>query len=303
MSAKDVTKGTIKLFYNKLRDQRGLSVTTIDGLHTVIRQVFAYAVDERYILANPAEGAITELKRESPKRQAHPALTKAEQDRFLNYIESAPQYRHWLNIFKVFIGTGMRVSELTGLRWKDVSFEEKTISVNHGLAYYKDEETGKMSYQVGKPKTKASRRKIVVIDDVLDALKAEKAYQQEMGIVCQDTVKGNASADETFYTDFIFLNKDGHVFNQNTLNKAIRRISRDANAEATDDESLSMLPKFSCHCFRSTFITRSAEVLMPIQVIMRQVGHDDIDTTMKIYTTVNPDWQQRELAALQGMFK
>lgn len=302
MDVKAVTKGTIKNFYNHLRDQKGLAVTTIDGLHTVLRQVFQYAVDERYILTNPADGAITEIKRQSPKKQAHPALTKAEQDRFLSFIEDHPLYSHWFPVFKVMIGTGMRVAEITGLRWKDLDLEAGTITIDHGLTFYKDMETGRMKYRVGKPKTKASTRTVVMLAGVKEAFLLQKEWQEKTGIECRMSIEGTDSAPEATYTDFIFCNRFGEVQHQGTLNKAIKRIIRDANVEAMDNPKLTVLPPFSCHCLRSTYITRAAEMYVPVEVTMQQVGHDDKETTLRVYTTVHPDWRQRELKKMDKMF-
>ncbi len=49
----------------------------------------------------------------------------------------------------------------------------------------------------------------------------EREYQQEAGLECKATIDG--------YTDFIFLNKDGLVYNQSSLNRAIKRTIRDCN--------------------------------------------------------------------------
>lgn len=300
---KTVTKGTVKNFYNHLKDQKGLAVTTIDGLHTVLRQVFQFAVDERYILTNPADGAITEIKRQAPKKQAHPALSKAEQDRFLSFIEHHPLYSHWFPIFKTMIGTGMRVAEVTGLRWKDIDLEAGTITIDHGLTFYKDMDTGKMKYRVGKPKTKASNRTVVMLGGVKEAFRLQRKMQEEAGIECRVSIEGTADAPEPTYTDFVFCNRFGEVQHQGTLNKAIKRIVRDANVEAMDNPELTILPPFSCHCMRSTYITRAAEMYVPVEVTMQQVGHDDKETTMRVYTTVHPDWRQRELKKMDKMFE
>lgn len=47
------------------------------------------------------------------------------------------QYYHWLPIFTVMLGTGMRVGEITGLRWNDIDLKSGIIDVNHTLVYYK----------------------------------------------------------------------------------------------------------------------------------------------------------------------
>lgn len=41
-----------------------------------------------------------------------------------------------VSIFAVLVGTGLRVGELTGLRWCDVDLENGVIDVNHTLVYY-----------------------------------------------------------------------------------------------------------------------------------------------------------------------
>lgn len=54
---------------------------------------------------------------------------------------------------------------------------------------------------------------------VKEAFLEEKHYQEINGIHCKVTIDG--------YTDFIFVNRFGAVQHQGTLNKALRRITRD----------------------------------------------------------------------------
>ena len=69
---------------------------------------------------------------EKPKRHA---LTEQEQEAFIDFISNSDIYRHWLPLFTVFLGTGCRVGEIIGLRWQDLDFESRTISINHNLIY------------------------------------------------------------------------------------------------------------------------------------------------------------------------
>lgn len=78
----------------------------------------------------------------------------------------------------------------------------------------------------------------------------EKERQELLGVHCEATIDG--------YTDFIFFNRFGQPQHQSTLNKAIRRIIRDCNDEQflkTENPEV-LLPHFSCHSLRHTFITR-----------------------------------------------
>ena len=43
---------------------------------------------------------------------------------------------YWYPVFAVMLGTGLRVGEVTGLRWCDIDLEDGIIDVNHTLFYY-----------------------------------------------------------------------------------------------------------------------------------------------------------------------
>ena len=286
-----VRKSDVKKFYNTLADERILKISTIDTVHNVLHQIFDLAVDDNYIRVNPTDNTLKELKQshnfETEKR-------KALQRLFVEFLKTNMQYNHWYPIFAVMLGTGMRVGEITGLRWNDIDFADNMISVNHTLAYYNHGDGNGCSYSVNTPKTKAGERIIPMLDYVRDALKREMAYQAEIGISCRAEIDG--------YSDFVFINRFGDVQNQGTLNKALRRIIRDCNDEillkGTDNPTL--LPHFSCHSLRHTFATRLCENGVNIKVIQEVLGHSDFSTTMDIYTDVTKDLKQREFGNLNS---
>lgn len=288
----NIAKSDMKRFYNTLVDEHGLSVSTVDSIHTVLHQVFDMAVDDAYIRHNPSDNVLKELKQTHEKPDERRALTKTEQDRFLQYLKSAEKYRHWHPIFAVMLGTGMRVGEVIGLRWCDVDFDENMISVNHTLIYYKHEINGCYS-NIHTPKTKKGIRKIPMLKAVCDAFAEERRNQFEKGIRCQAKVDG--------YTDFVFLNRFGNPHNQGTLNKALRRITRDCNDEMllSGDKNPILLPRFSCHILRHTFTTRMCEAGMNIKVIQDTLGHADVSTTLNIYADVTKDFRRSEFEAFE----
>lgn len=294
---KNITFGDVKKFYNSLYDGKNLAISTIDGLQTVLRQVFEYAVKQRYINTNPTIDAMKELKKAyNTGEQKHKALTVAEHQRFLDYIHGHPTYGHWYPTFAVLVGSGLRVGELCGLRWCDLDFEQNKIDVNHTLIYDKNPETEKMEFSINPPKSVAGKRRVKMMSSVRSALEEERAVQSEGEVKCLVTVDG--------YTDFIFVNRFGHAQHQGTLNKALRRIIRDANLDALDrDDGTVLLPKFSCHNLRSTFCTRMVEAGVELKVVMSQMGHSDSRTTMEVYTSVNEDWTNREMDKVEGMLK
>ena len=132
-----LVKSDVKRFYNTLADERGLSITTIDNVHTVLHQILDMAVDDSIIRTNPSSNMLKELKLTHVKPDKRRALSAVEEQRFLRFLLSSNQYRHWYPVFALMLGTGLRVGEAVGLRWCDVDFDANYIDVNHTLVYYR----------------------------------------------------------------------------------------------------------------------------------------------------------------------
>lgn len=293
MRVAQIKRSDIRRFYNKLADERGLKISTIDNVHTVLHQVLDLAVEDNYLRNNPSDNALKELKQarnfDTEKRKA---LTMEEERLFREFLSKNGPYHHWKPIFEVMLGTGLRVGEVTGLRWQDIDLEEKIISVNHTLVYY-DHAKGGCSFNINTPKTKAGCREIPMSEQVRGAFLEEKRYQEKAEITCQVTIDG--------FTDFIFVNRFGKTHNQGTLNKALRRIIRDCNQEILEKmdgkKNPVLLPRFSCHSLRHTFTTRLCEAGVNIKFIQDVLGHADIGTTLNIYADATKDLKKKEFDA------
>ena len=294
-------KSDVKRYYIYLADERGLKASTIDGVHTVLHQVLDMAVDDNYIRNNPSDRVLKELKQSYfAKTEKRMALTRAEQDLFLDFLKNSRIYSHWYSVFAVMLGTGLRVGELTGLRWCDIDLENGVIDVNHTLIYYSHRSADSKQgcyFNINTPKTAASNRQVPMLDFVKEAFIKEKEVQELLDIKCEATIDG--------YTDFIFVNRFGNVQHQGTLNKAIRRIIRDCNDEQflKSDNPKVLLPHFSCHSLRHTFTTRMCEAGVNVKVIQDALGHTDISTTLNIYTDVTKELKRVEFEGLDRFFK
>ena len=294
----DVIKKTdVKRFYNTMVDQRGLSYSVLENIQSVIHQLFDMAIDDGYISVNPSSNVLKELKKShSYKTEKRRGLTISEQNLFLKFLKERAIYRHWYPIFAVMIGSGLRVGEVTGLRWCDIDIENGVIDVNHNLVYFchRSEAFKKGCYfECSTPKTKGSIREVPMLGAVKEAFAEQKAYLEDVGLEC------NAVVDS--YTDFIFLNKDGMVLHQGTLNKALKRIIRDCNdAEFEKNPNPKvLLPNFSCHSLRHTFTTRCVEAGINVKVLQRWLGHDDITTTLNIYADCTKEMVDKSINGLE----
>ena len=288
-----IKKSDVKRYFNYLKDERNLKLGTIDGVHTILHQVFQMAVGDELIVQNSADNAIKELMcSHNMHRKKRNALTKSEQKLLIDYISKNHQYNRWYPITVLFLETGMRVGEITGLRWCDVDFEKGLIDVNHTLVYYAKDRQGS-SFAINDTKTPASKRLIPMTEGVKEALRLEKEMQDILGVSCNVEING--------YTDFVFLNRFGGLQHQGTLNRVYKRIIRDCNDVAfLENESPEvLLPNFSCHNLRHTFATRFCESGANIKAIQGILGHSDITTTMDIYTDVTQEMRDDVLEAFE----
>ncbi|MCY6356617.1 tyrosine-type recombinase/integrase [Clostridium sp. ZS2-4] len=294
----DLKRTDVRAFYNHLADAQHLKTATIDNIHTVLHQVLELGVEDDYLRYNPSDNALKELKKahnaDSVKRRA---LTVPEQNLFESFLQEQGQYNRWYPIFIVLLWTGMRVGEITGLRWCDIDLEDETISINHTLVYYSRGKEEGCSFAINTPKTEAGKRIIPMLPKVKEAFLLEKKYQEECGLKCNAVVDG--------YTDFIFINRFGGTQHQGTLNKALRRIIRDCNYEVLDKEKnkdIVILPRFSNHSLRHTFTTRMCEAGVNIKAMQDILGHSDAETTMDIYAEATKDFKRAELIDFENYF-
>ena len=86
------------------------------------------------------------------------------------------------------------------------------------------------------------------------------------------------------YKNFVFLSKTtGRPFSANSLRRMLRRITK------MNESREVQLPNISPHILRHTFCTRLAEAGLEPRTIQHFMGHNDIRTTMQVYTHVNAD--------------
>lgn len=276
----EVKYSDVKMFYNHLLYEKDLSPATVDNIHTLLHPTFDLAVRDNIIRKNPSQGVMAEIKKARGKNKGiRHALTEEQQKMFIEYVRTNPVFLHWDPLFTVMFGTGCRIGELVGLRWIDLDFEKRLITIDHQITYYARGEERKSSYKVEYPKTEAGIRYIPMMDAVVEAFNKEKEVQQAIGF--NNTVIDGMSG-------FIFQNKDGGILNPSSVNRTIKRIvAAYNNSEVIDAKrekrAACIIPNFSCHITRHTFCTRLCEQETNVKVIQSIMGHASIETTMDIY--------------------
>ena len=282
-------------FYYHLLNQQGISLGTLDSVHCLLHPTFQLAVRDEIIRKNPTDGVMKEISRESGKnRGVRHTLTIEQQRCFMEYIANHPIYYHWWPMFTILLGTGCRIGEALGLRWQDLDFEKRVISVNHSLVYYPANGSNKCVLRVSLPKTEAGIRTIPMLDIVKDAFEMLYEEQKENGFN-ETEIDG--------MTGFIFCNRFGSVPNPQTVNHTIKRIANNYNADEVvrakkEHRDPIILPNFSCHHLRHTFCTRLCENETNLKVIQSIMGHKNIETTLDIYAEATEKKKQESFENL-----
>lgn len=276
----DVKYSDVIIFYQHLFNDLNLSVSSVENIHLLLFPAFKMAVRDDIIRKNPCEEAFKNAKAKSgKKRKRRHALTKAEQEAFLSFVKNDNTYSKWYPLFIFLFGTGCRIGEAVGIRWKDVKMKDRIININHDMSYHKKLEENKMGYTAAEPKTEAGNRDIPMADEVHEILSELRKEQLRNGF--SDVVVDGM-------TGFIFTNREGNIHNSQTINRAIERIrvlynSQEEVKAAKEHREPVLIRHFSCHNIRHTFCTRLCEVETNLKTIQYIMGHKDIQTTMDIY--------------------
>jgi integrase len=159
----NLTTPRVNAFVDQLRD-KGRSVAMRRKILTSLSTALAFGKGRGLVAQNVALGVkVRSDERHNgsgPLRAGRDFPTKAE----LNLlIKNAPEGFRAFIVLAIF--SGMRASELRGLRWSDVDLENATIHVSQRADFYGT---------IGSPKSKAGARDIPLTPLVVNTLKQHK---------------------------------------------------------------------------------------------------------------------------------
>jgi integrase len=240
----------------KVREGR-LSANTINKTLTRLAQILEVAVEYGHVDHNPARGRRRRLKATKPKRtwlepeQVAPLLDAAGALDADRSRRDDPGGRRAM--VATLILAGLRIGELTALRWRDV-----------------DLASGRL--EVGEAKTDAGRRTADLSPALRDELAAHKA------------TTAHASP-----ADLVFCTRSGKPHNRNNVRRRVlvAAVKRANERLAADGGPVAPLPeRLYPHALRHTFASLLFEAGATVPYVMAQLGHADPKVTLSIYAHV-----------------
>ncbi len=167
-----ITVSDLRKLYDDLKKQgrvhprpgqsRGLSTTTVHGIHTTLHHVLKSAVDQRLLPHNPADHV-------EPPKVAHKSMTILNEEQLDTFLAAVEQDPIWADFFYTELTTGLRLGEICGLMWSDFDAKKGTLNVNRTLH---KEKGGRLV--TGDTKTYAGTRTIVLPDSTAELLRCRK---------------------------------------------------------------------------------------------------------------------------------
>ncbi len=267
----DLNHRQVQRFVTSLSAQKGLSAKTVRNIHGVLHNMLESAVRDELLLRNVSERCSLPRVTQHQVR----AITTAELSRFLQAIDGK-QFR---NIFFIDIFSGLRLSEILGLRWDDVDFDYDCIYVRQQLQ--QKQIKGDFSYFLAPPK-EGKQRKIILAQNAMQVLRHQRTKQLEQQLAA------GALWDNSLH--LVFTNDFGQPLNRRTVYKHLKRILLDCG-----------MGNYTFHSLRHSFATISLENGDDIKTVQTNLGHYAASFTLKTYAHVSDQMQRNSAARMDAL--
>ncbi len=163
----EITPKLLTDYYASLLES-GLSPSSIKIYHRLIHGIFEQAENEGEIVSNPARRAVT------PRVEKHAArsLEKEELQEVLEALSDEDIMFKTLSILLIY--TGCRRGEIIGLKWSDIDFEKRVITIERNVT------VANSKISITTPKTSKSERLLSLPPNVMHTLAEYKAHQSAL---------------------------------------------------------------------------------------------------------------------------
>lgn len=254
LDLENVTVADILDFYNYLSNVRKNTNNTVIHYHALLRKTFT----EAYIRKLIKENIMLEIPRPKKEKYISEVFNLKEINIFLNHIKGH-RFELEMNLALFY---GFRRSELLGLRFSVIDFDNNTILVNTKITSSEEEKL------VAKQKMKndSSYRIMPLLDSI------KKLIIQRM-----ERIKKDKHFFKSIYTKkwegFVCVGENGELIKPDRVTRTFRKLINECG-----------LKKIRLHDLRHSCATLLYEQDIQLKDIQMWLGHSDIQTTANIYS-------------------
>lgn len=233
---------------------QGYSNRSVEYALSVVRIALRQAVNDGVLPKSPMQG----VKLPKKIRTQVQALSQKESQELLSVITNQKHY----NLYWVDLHTGLRRSEILGLRIKDISIKDSTLSVNQTVLTINNKPTISET-----TKNAASRRTISIDPQTLSIIRKQTA------ITYKERMKAKSYEDN----GLLFCRADGHQYDPKYISHTANKYGKLIGIH------------LSFHMLRHTHATLLVKAGVHFKIIQHRLGHSTFQQTMDTYSHIIPD--------------
>lgn len=271
----DLAGEDLNEFYAYL-DDVGLSGSTALKYHGLIHAAMKYAVKKEFLDDNPCDHA------DRPKQERYRASFYSEGE-VRALLEAAKSETLYIPIMLAAY-YGLRRSEALGVKWSNIDFTAKTVSISHKVIEAR--ENGRFKPKgFDKMKNKSSNRTLPLIPEVEKELTELRIRQQ-----ANAKILGTAYNHE--YDDYVCTDETGMLITPNYISRTFGNLLKKHG-----------LRHIRYHDLRHTCASLLLKNGIPMKAIQEWLGHATFEVTANTYAHLDyssKEQSARQIAALLG---
>ena len=265
----------IQDYYSYLMNDRNLTANTAIHFHANIRKALQYAFQTNLISSNPAD----RIQRPKIMPYSGSFYTEKEANQLLEAVKGDPiEFGVMMALYY-----GLRRSEVVGLKWSAIDFEQKRITINHVVLSTSVDGQWQLIAK-DRAKNKSSRRSLPLIPLVEEYLLQMKAKQEKNRALC-----GSCYCQD--YLEYVYLNDIGELVKPDFLTLHLGLVLKKNNLRRIRFHDL----RHSC-----------ASLLLANGISMKQIqewlGHSNYSTTANIYAHLDSESKQVSANMISSIF-
>ena len=264
-----LTPGDVERFMSAML-AGGSSPRSVNHARAVLRKALNDAVRSGVLARNAAALA------QGPRVPSveRPVLSPQDARRFIEGVRS----NHEGALFVLTLACGLRMGEVTGLRWEDLDLRGETLRVRQAL------QRGSGEWRLVETKSRASRRTLALPDVAISALQEHR----------QGQLRERLGAEELWGNDWdlVFTTATGDPLNPSSLTRRFRALLKQIG-----------LPDMRFHDLRHSCASLLIAQGVHARVIMEQLGHSQISLTMNTYGHVVAEVQREAAGQMDALLE